>query len=472
MKFNLKRELFEKMKGNGKVFPFVLEINGDEMTPVGIFYSLKGRNKFLLESAEYGKSSGRYSFIGSDPYFKVSSLSSEISILGGEQNHREGRILDLVKSRLETDYDSLDLKIPFTGGAIGYVGYDVVRQYESLPDNNPDELGIPEACLMFYKTFVCYDHLTHRVSIVKNIFEEDSYDETIEEMEEISKAIGIRELHELRETERKKFLSNFTEEEFGSIVEKAKEYIKRGDIFQVVLSQRLTVETGTDPFEAYRKLRSLNPSPYLFYIDFGDYQVAGSSPESLVSVFGKKVFTNPIAGTRPRGKNEKEDAKLREELLSDEKERAEHLMLVDLGRNDIGKISEFGSVKMERFMEVDLYSHVMHIVSTVSGKLREGLGPVDALVSCLPAGTVSGAPKIRAMEIADELENVRRSFYSGAAGYLSYNGNMDMCIAIRTVMFMNGKAHLQAGAGIVYDSDPHREYAETLNKLKALEEAI
>lgn len=474
MKFNLSKELFEKHKKENAVFPFFFEMNGDEITPIGIFYALPGRNKFLLESAEYEKGTGRYSFMGSDPYLKINSYSYDISVENGNLIHETGKILDIVKSSLNFKYDALNLKIPFTGGAIGYVGYDVIRQYEKLPDKNADELKVPESYLMFYKQFVCYDHLTHKILIVKNIFENDDYENSVKEIQILShKLLEFKLIHKLSErSDKKSFSSNLTEDEFCSIVDKAKAYIKNGDIFQVVLSQRLKVETDSDPFEVYRRLRSLNPSPYLFYIDFGDFQMSGSSPESLVNLFEHKVITNPIAGTKPRGKDEIDDLKLKNELVNDEKERAEHLMLVDLGRNDIGKISEFGSVKMDRFMEVDFYSHVMHMVSKVSGKLREDLDCFDALISCLPAGTVSGAPKIRAMEIIDELENVRRSFYSGATGYFSYNGSMDMCITIRTMLFKDKTVYLQAGAGIVYDSNPHSEYLETLNKLKALEEAL
>ncbi len=474
MKFNISKETFEKYKKDKKVFPFYLEMNGDELTPIGIFYSLSGKNKFLLESAEYEKGTGRYSFIGAEPYMKISSYSYDVLIENRSRVHKTGKFLEIVKNMMNIKYDPINMKIPFTGGAVGYVGYDVIRQYEVLPDKSKDELNVPEAYLMFYKKFLCYDHLTHKVFIVKNIFEDDDYASSVEEIKSLSSVIlksnAIHELSDVRDG--KHFTSNFTEDQFCSIVDKAKEYIKNGDIFQVVLSQRLEIENHSNPFDVYRRLRSLNPSPYLFYIDFEDFQMAGSSPESLVNVFGDKVITNPIAGTRPRGRDELEDLKLKEELIKDEKERAEHLMLVDLGRNDIGKISEFGTVKMERFMEVDFYSHVMHMVSKVSGKLKKGLDPFDALISCLPAGTVSGAPKVRAMEIIDEFENTRRSFYSGATGYFSYNGNMDMCITIRTILFKGEKAYIQAGAGIVYDSDPHREYIETLNKLKALEEAI
>ncbi len=471
MKINLTRKEFESLKGQNKVFPFFAEINGDEITPIGIFYSLGGENKFLLESAERGRN-GRYSFIGANPYLKIYSRGYEVEIFNSNLKKEKGRILDYTKNLFNINYDQLNLKIPFTGGAVGYVGYDVMRQYEKIPETNPDELKIPDSYLMFYKNFITYDHLTHKILIVKNIFEKDSYEDSLKEFEKIEEDIRKVEMHDLPVTQRKEFKSNFTEDEFCRIVERAKSYIKAGDIFQVVLSQRLSSESHSDPFEVYRRLRSINPSPYLFFIDFGDFQMTGSSPESLVNVFDGRVMTNPIAGTRPRGRNEDEDKKLALELMKDEKERAEHLMLVDLGRNDIGRISEFGTVKVERFMEIEMYSHVMHIVSTVSGKLKSSFTPFDALVSCLPAGTVSGAPKIRAMEIIEELENVKRSFYAGSVGYFSFNGNMDMCIAIRTILFKDQKAYIQGGAGIVYDSDPHREYHEALNKLKALQEAI
>ncbi|AST59232.1 anthranilate synthase component I [Thermoanaerobacterium thermosaccharolyticum] len=304
-----------------------------------------------------------------------------------------------------------------------------------MPSKNIDEIGIPDAYFMFYKEFICYDHFKHTVSVIYNVFSDD--DETYDSIEKklnlmIENIKNNVKSHELPpKSDVVSVESNFTLKEFCNIVEKAKEYIKNGDIFQVVPSQRLKIETKSKPFDIYRRLRSTNPSPYMFYIDFEDFQLIGSSPESLVSVFGDKVTTNPIAGTRRRGKCEEEDLKLKEELLNDEKERAEHVMLVDLGRNDIGKVSEFGSVKLDRFMEVDFYSHVMHIVSKVSGILKKGFTAFDALIACLPAGTVSGAPKIRAMEIIDELENVSRSFYAGSVGYFSFNGNMDMCIAIR-----------------------------------------
>lgn len=315
---------------------------------------------------------------------------------------------------------------------------------------------------------------SYNISLAYCYLEDDSktYEEVTEYLKSMEKKLSRQKIHKMQETYRKEYTSNTTKEEYMAMVEKGKEYILKGDIFQVVLSQRFQSYYEGEAFEIYRRLRAKNPSPYLFYIDFEDFQVIGSSPESLVSVNRGKVTTVPIAGTRKRGKDEREDLLLKEELLKDEKERAEHLMLVDLSRNDIGKVSNIGSVKVERFMEVELYSKVMHIVSKVSGLLRDDLTYLDALKSCLPAGTLSGAPKIRAMEIIDELEKGKRGLYGGAIGYFSFNGNMDTCIAIRTVICKGNKAYVQAGAGIVYDSDPESEYYESYNKALGILEVI
>ncbi|AJA47492.1 anthranilate synthase component 1 [Clostridium pasteurianum DSM 525 = ATCC 6013] len=475
--FNLTEKEFYDQRKLHKTFPISLQVNGDELTPITLYYNLQGRKKFLLESVYSEKEIGRYSFMGADPYMTIKSYKDEI-IISGDNGTKTvyGKVLDYVKQYVNIDYNSEVFNIPFTGGAIGYVGYDVVRQYEKLPDNNIDELKVPEANLMFYKIFICYDHFKHNINIVYNVFPEDNsdYNKITETLDNIKQSIiSGNVLHPLKEANlNKEFESNVTEEEYCEIVERAKEYIKAGDIFQVVPSQRLKFKNSSEPFDVYRRLRSKNPSPYLFYIDFEDFQIAGSSPESLVSVKDNRVITNPIAGTRPRGKSSEEDEKLKKELLEDEKEKAEHLMLVDLGRNDIGRISEFGTVNVDRFMEIDLYSHVMHIVSMVSGELKKELNCFDALSSCLPVGTVSGAPKVRAMEIIDELENVRRGIYAGAVGYFSHNGNMDTCIAIRTIVFKDDYAYVQSGAGIVYDSDPKTEYRETLNKAMAMKEVI
>ncbi|MGE5628046.1 MAG: anthranilate synthase component I [Solirubrobacterales bacterium] len=474
---NLSKTEFEEFKKLKKAFPLFLKVNADQLTPIGIYYSLKGRKKFLLETVYSEREIGRYSFIGSEPYLEITSKGNDVKVTQGiETKEYQGKVLDFVKKSMDFDYEASGLETSFTGGAIGYVGYDVIRQYEVLPNCNEDHIDVPEAYLMFYKTFICYDHFEHKMYLVYNVLPEDN-----EEYEKIKlKLITLKNLVEennvvygLKEPDHDKCQqSNFTKDKFCTLVEKAKEYIKAGDIFQVVLSQRLKFKTKSESFDVYRRLRSKNPSPYLFYMDFGSFQAAGSSPESLVTVKGNEVKTNPIAGTRPRGGSEEQDLKLKAELLEDEKEKAEHVMLVDLGRNDIGRISEFGTVKLDRFLEVDFYSHVMHIVSMVSGKLKENLTCFDALSSCLPVGTVSGAPKIRAMEIIDELEESKRGLYAGAAGYFSYNRDMDTCIAIRTILFKDGYAYVQAGAGIVYDSVPENEYLETLNKAMAMKEVI
>lgn len=475
---NLTKSEFYELKEFKKVFPVIFEAHADELTPIIMFYNLEGKNRCLLESALATKDSGRYSFMAENPYLQIKSYGKHITIINydGTKTEKQGDVLDTVREILNLEYRAESMNLPFSGGAIGYIGYDVIRQYEVLPDKNKDEINIPEAYLLFYKTVICYDHYNHKLYIIYNVLPEDNLQ--YEEIEQLlhstyEKIKNRREIHSLSSSgSAGNIKSNLTKEEYCSIVNKAKDYIRKGDIFQVVLSQRFSIDTEENSFEVYRRLRSKNPSPYLFYIEFEDFEVVGSSPERLVSVIDNTVTTNPIAGTRPRGKNSEEDRLLAQDLLSDEKERAEHVMLVDLGRNDIGRISEFGTVKVDKFMEVELYSHVMHLVSKVTGKLKSGLDCFDALKACLPAGTVSGAPKIRAMEIIDELENVRRGLYAGALGYFSYEGNMDVCIAIRTVVFKNKTAYLQAGAGIVYDSDSIKEYEETINKAKALRVVI
>lgn len=474
---NLTQKQFLAHKNSQKTFPLFIKINADEITPIGIYYNLQGENKFLFESANNDNQAGRYSFIGFNPYMSIKSFAENIEIKIGEnlQNYK-GKVLDYIQKYATYDYNNLGLDIPFVGGAIGYVGYDVIGQYEVIKSKNKTEIDVPQAYLMFYKVFICLDHFKHTMSIVYNVLPGDtkSYTEILALLHTLeSKACRRSKTHDIKETDGvKEFTPNYTKEKFCSLVNKAKEYIKAGDIYQVVISQRLKFKTSSKPFDVFRRLRCTNPSPYLFYIDFEDFQIIGSSPESLVTVKNNKVMTNPIAGTRPRGKTSVEDAKFKKELLTDEKERAEHVMLVDLGRNDIGKISRFGSVKLDKFMDVDFYSHVMHIVSMVSGELRKGLTCFDALISCLPVGTVSGAPKIRAMEIIEELEETKRGIYSGAIGYFSYDGNMDTCIAIRTLILKDEYAYVQAGAGIVYDSVPESEYNETLNKAMPLKEVI
>ncbi|MFL0196507.1 anthranilate synthase component I [Clostridium sp. WILCCON 0269] len=474
---NVTESEFNLLKDKGNVFPVTCKLNGDEITPINIFYNLEGENKIIMESVEFNEQRGRYSFIACNPYMEIKSSKNNIFVKNKNfQGEFKGKVIDFVKKYMDINYNSNLLDIPFTGGAIGYAGYDVIKQYENIRDENEDDLKIPEAYFMFYKSFVCYDHLKHMVILVYNVFPEDdmNYFEINNYFKKLYEQITSKIIvHTIPDsTEIAEFTSNYTKDEFHENVNKAKEYIKRGDIFQVVISQRLKCKTELGAFDIYRKLRYENPSPYLFYMDFKDFQIVGSSPERLVSVHGDIVSTNPIAGTRKRGTSEEEDEKLKNELINDEKERAEHVMLVDLGRNDIGKVSEFGTVEVTKFMEVQKYSHIMHLVSEVSGKLKKGISSFDAFISCLPAGTVSGAPKIRAMEIIDEIEDRKRLVYAGAVGYFSYNKNMDTCIAIRTLVLKDKYAYIQAGGGIVYDSDPESEYQESLNKAKALMEVV
>lgn len=460
---NINKDEFENRKSKRNRFSIISEFRGDETTPIRLFNGLKGSNKFLLESGSRENFFGRYSFLGHNPYMEISGEDRET--------------LDKLKSEVGNEYNSSSNPFPFKGGAIGHISYEAISIVESkLKFNNLDELRVPKISFYLYKDYICYDHYTHKIFIISNILENDvrQYEEII-----ISHKLLYKELNNVEkniENEDKNSEADYkyscSKEEFIENVEKAKDYILNGDIFQVVLSQRVTLETNKSGLEIYRRLRTSNPSPYMFYIEFKDYELIGSSPESLVSLRGNKVLTNPIAGTRKRGLTEDEDKILMEELLNDEKEKAEHVMLVDLGRNDIGKISKIGTVQVEGFMQVEKFSHVMHITSTVSGEIEEGKDAFSALEACLPAGTVSGAPKIRAMEIIEELENVKRGIYAGAVGYFSYGGSMDMSIAIRTMILKDKIAYMQAGAGIVYDSVPQNEYEETLNKLKVLMEAV
>lgn len=468
---------FNLFKQKKIAFPVVYDLNGDEITPINIFYNLKGENKIIMESAEFDKDKGRYSFIAVNPYMKVRSFKDNIYVEEKNTTHNfKGKVMQYIKQVMDINYNAHMIDIPFTGGAIGYAGYDVIKQYEHIEDKNEDDLNIPEAYFMFYKSFICYDHLKNKVLLVYNVFPEENidYDKLCDYFEDMKKLINSRTIiHNIpNNLKAQNFTSNYTKTDFCKNVNKAKEYIENGDIFQVVLSQRIKCTTDLKGFDIYRKLKSENPSPYLFYMDFQDFEIVGSSPERLVAVHNGIVSTNPIAGTRRRGIDKEEDEKLKEQLINDEKERAEHVMLVDLGRNDIGKVSEFGSVKVTKFMQVQRYSHVMHMVSEVEGKLKDDISSFDAFISCLPAGTVSGAPKIRAMQIIDEIENKKRLLYAGAVGYFSYNGNMDTCIAIRTLVLKDKKAHIQAGGGIVYDSNPEDEYEESLNKAKALMEVL
>ncbi|TDT71872.1 anthranilate synthase component I [Hypnocyclicus thermotrophus] len=455
---------------------FKKKISGDIETPITLYKKYINNDiGILLESRDSIK--GRYSFIGKNPFIIVESNESSIKIKkNGEILKKNGRVLDTIKEEIENIKIIEDSSLPFCGGAVGVIGYDIIKQYEKLPKINPDNLNLPESNMMFLTEFIMYDHYHQDISII--VLEDKNNEELaykrIEEIENIIKTttlpINFYNINKIKiENEA---ISNTTKEEFIEMVQKAKKYIFEGDIFQVVLSQRWTLETNEHPFNLYRKLRSLNPSPYLFYFNFGNYQVAGSSPEMLVELRGDEVFNCPIAGTKKRGKDEKEDLLLAKDLLNDEKEKAEHIMLVDLARNDMGRISKIGSVKVTEFMKIHYYSHVMHIVSLVEGEKRKDKDAFSILSSFLPAGTLSGAPKIRAMEIIEELEKEKRGIYGGAAGYFSYNGDMDTCIAIRTMIIKDNKVYMQAGAGITSDSNPEMEYEETKNKVKALLTAI
>jgi anthranilate synthase component I len=443
-------------------------------TPVSAFLKLRGQNPeypaFLLESAEQGQRVGRYSFIGLRPRKVVRwSLGDEgdpYAIAEEEvARHRQAPFADMP---------------PFAGGAVGYFGYDLVRTVEPLGEPNPDALGLPDMALMLSDVLVVFDHLRHDITIIANVYADDGADvdqayadalATIQKARDLlAGPVPRSELQPDRDVPT--FESNMPREDFEAMVARIVEYVHAGDAFQVVPSQRWSGAVDVDPFSIYRGLRHVNPSPYMYFLDFRDFQVAGASPEPLLTVSGRRASTRPIAGTRPRAGTPEEDAAIAEDLLADEKERAEHVMLVDLGRNDLGRVCEYGSVQVDSFMAVETYSHVMHIVSNVSGTLRADVGAMDALRSVLPAGTLSGAPKVRAMQIIDELEPVKRGGYGGAIGYLSYTGDLDTCIHIRTVVIKDGVAHIQAGGGTVADAKPEYEYEESVAKARGVKNAI
>ena len=454
------------------------------LTPVSLFLNIRkgALYPFLLESVEGGEQLARYSFLGRNPYKILEFDGSAVTLKGEDGSSTEiDRPYFEVLKELTTAYTEPKLAdLPrLTGGAVGYSSYDTVREVEHLPDAPKDELRLPEAVWAFYDEVYAFDHVKQQVVIIKTAFVEDDsdlkslYDESqdsLDAMEELvydsSRGKGSFSIYPERLT------SNMDQNTFERIVETAKEHIYEGDIFQVVLSQRFETDFEGDRFMLYRALRMVNPSPYLFFLDFGNYAFVGSSPEVLVRVQEDTAELLPIAGTRPRGDTPEEDLALEEDLKNDPKEIAEHVMLVDLGRNDLSRVCKSGSVKPVRSQVIERYSHVMHIVSDLKGKLADGKTAVDALMQCFPAGTVSGAPKIRAMEIIDQLEPVKRGPYAGAVGYFDFSGNMDTCIAIRTMVVTEKKVYIQAGAGIVADSDPTGEFEETRNKAGALVEAL
>jgi anthranilate synthase component I len=451
------------------LIPLRHEFVADCETPVSAFLKLRGEGPaFLLESAEQGKRFGRYSFIGFRPREVIRWRLAD----GGDPYAIAAAAVGRYSQA------PLDGLPPFSGGAVGFFGYDLVRTVEPLGDPGPDALGLPDMALMLSDLLVVFDNLKHTVTILVNVYGgEDprgAYAQACRTIEDVrARLSGPLPPVAAREARANpEFRSNMTRERFEATVSRIVEYIHAGDVFQVVPSQRWSAPVEVNAFSIYRGLRAVNPSPYMYFLDFGDFQVAGASPEPLITVTGREVTTRPIAGTRPRGADALEDARLESELLADEKERAEHMMLVDLGRNDLGRVCEYGSVRVQTLMAVEHYSHVMHIVSSVTGRLRDGIGAMDALRATLPAGTLSGAPKVRAMQIIDELEPVKRGGYGGAIGYLSYTGELDTAIHIRTVVVKDGVAHLQAGGGTVADASPEREFGESESKAHAVMRAI
>jgi anthranilate synthase component I len=461
-------EVRELLRGHGSV-PVRHTFIDDCETPVSAFLKLRGdAPAFLLESAERGQAVGRWSFLGFQPREVVRwSL--------GDQGDPYA-IAEEAAGRLRPA--PLEGLPPFAGGAVGYFGYDLVRTVEPLGDPNPDPLGLPDMALMLTDVLVAFDHLRHTITVLATVSAggdpEAAYERAVETIADVRRRLGgpVPRSAPASPGPAPAWEPNMERADFEAMVARIVRYVHAGDAFQVVPSQRWSARLGCEAFSVYRGLRAVNPSPYMYFLDFGDFEIAGASPEPLLTVHGRRVSTRPIAGTRPRGPSAADDLRIADELLADAKERAEHVMLVDLGRNDLGRVSEYGSVGVDTFMAVETYSHVMHIVSSVSGTLRPGIGAMDALRSVLPAGTLSGAPKVRAMQIIDELEPVKRGGYGGAIGYLSYTGDLDTCIHIRTVVVADGVAHLQAGGGTVADAVPAYEYEESRAKARAVKRAI
>ena len=446
------------------------EIQGDMMTPISIFESLTGKKKVLFESSAKHEESGRYSFIAVNPIAELKGNKEGYAYQYEEEEPQLEQCSVLAKLRNMLPIQDESYPFSFFGGAIGYFGYDTAFYNEKIGESLEDELEMPDVHVYFYDTFIVFDHLSQKVTIVTiDLFQSGRSATDMENsITEIADQIKRGATYTEETAVSVQFEPSIEKTEFIQMVETAKKHIERGDIFQVVLSQRFKTNFTGKPFSLYRKLRTSNPSPYMFYLEFDDYTILGTSPESLVKVLDRKVTTNPIAGTKPRGKTKEEDLLLEQQLINDEKEIAEHRMLVDLGRNDIGRVSKIGTVQVTKYMNIERYKHVMHIVSEVTGELTDDTHVLDVLTSCLPAGTVSGAPKIRAMQIINEIEHLKRGVYAGAIGYISINGNMDLALAIRTMIVKDQKAFVQAGAGIVYDSIPESEYQETINKAKAL----
>lgn len=480
------KEDFIKLAKKANLIPVYSQILADFETPLSSFAKIdKGDYSFLFESVEGGERIARYSFLGSSPSLVFSSKGNKVSLHEGKVTNSftaKDPIDELKKILSRYKFANVKGLPRFCGGLVGFLGYDMVRFMEDIPDKNPCDLKVPDSVFMLTDTILIFDHVDHTIKVVSNVHVESdpsrSYSEATEKIDKIIKHLKDPPPRELSEdsikhkTKELNLKSNFTKAEFENIVKKAKEYIRKGDIIQAVLSQRFRTPVESSPFQIYRALRSINPSPYMYYLKLGDFSLVGSSPEVMVRCEDGTVELRPIAGTRPRGASGKEDESLMGELLADPKERAEHIMLVDLGRNDVGRVCDYKSVTVSDFMTIEKYSHVMHIVSDVSGRLKRGKDVFDVMRATFPAGTVTGAPKVRAMEIIDELETVRRQTYAGCVGYFSFSGNLDTCITIRTILIKDKIAYIQAGAGIVADSEPEKEYQETVNKAKALVKAI
>jgi anthranilate synthase component 1 len=477
-------EEFTDLAQRGTFVPVYKEIVADMLTPVSAFLKIAEHSDyaFLLESVEGGEQVARYSFLGKDPFLILRARGGKTIVdRAGQRSESDQPFIATVRELMAGFHAPFVPGLPrFTGGAVGYLGYDAAAWFEPVKLQAQAEAEeSDEAGFMLFDTVLAFDHVRHRILIIANA--RITGDEDLESLYQFALArieFVERELERAlsksaaQSSEPLEVSSNVSRGEFESMVRTAKEHIAAGDIYQVVLSQRFETAITTDPFTVYRALRHVNPSPYMYFLRVGDRSIVGSSPEMLVRVEGRRLETHPIAGTRPRGRTEEEDTRLAEELKRNEKERAEHVMLVDLGRNDLGRVSTYGTVRVPTYMTVERYSHVMHLVSIVEGKLDDRHDRLDALVACFPAGTVSGAPKVRAMEIISALENRRRGVYAGAVGYVDFAGNLDFCITIRTVVIENGRAYVQAGAGIVADSNPTAEYEETRDKARAVIRAL
>jgi anthranilate synthase component 1 len=477
---------FTRLAREATLVPVVKSVSADLLTPVSAFLAIaeKEPHAFLLESIERGDQIGSYTFLGARPYMRVKARQGTVEIERGRRREVVRDSVFQVVKRLLREHRPATVPglPPFTAGAVGYFAYDVVRQLESIGEHAKDDLMLPDAELMFFDRLLAFDHLRHQIHIVAaaDVSRESprkAYDRALRDIASLERklAAGLSPALWRKSTKSKgklKVHAGTRRENFLRGVERCKQYIAAGDIFQVVLSQRLDFIPEVAPFDLYRSLRQVNPSPYLYFLRMGDTHILGSSPEMLVRVRGGKLEYRPIAGTHPRGRDEAEDLRLEQQMRTDEKERAEHVMLVDLGRNDLGRVSDYGSVKVKDLMYVERYSHVMHLVSALEGTLRKDLDALDAFAACFPAGTLSGAPKVRAMQIIEELEPTRRGVYGGSVLYADFAGNLDSCIGIRTLLMQGKKAYLQAGAGIVADSDPVREFQESMNKAQAVLRAV